>query len=89
MLTRRSERTGWPMASHILRTCRVRPSWMVTRSSEVAPCLRSVADQFDPRRRGAAAFHHHAAREPIEIVRVGNAEHLSPHTRARLRGADG
>ena len=33
MRTRTSRRTGWPTASHILRICRLRPSWMAIRST--------------------------------------------------------
>ena len=31
--TRRSRTTGWPMASHMLRTCLVLPSWIAIDNS--------------------------------------------------------
>ena len=64
------------MASPILRTWRVRPSWIVTRRTDVSPSVRRSAQQLDVRRAGAAALDDDAARQPIDVVRVGHAEHL-------------
>ena len=77
--------TGWPIASHIFRTWRLRPSRIV---------MRSVAVRLSRRQRlirpvrSAGPRSTTPLREPVEIVRVGHAEHARFVHARRRRGAD-
>ena len=74
MRTRRRRTTGWPTASHIRRTWRVRPSCSVIDISDWSPCwptpVATSATSAGAVRRPSST---HAAREPVERVRVGSA----------------
>ncbi len=75
--TRRSRSTGCPIARHILRTWRERPSWMVI--SRVAGTASSSfrAPRSPYRRRGGfAAIDHDAARQPAQVRLIGHSPYL-------------
>ena len=76
--------TGWPIASHILRTWRLRPSWM-TSDSDALPAAdptRRPSQTVTSRRRRAPAVDHDAAREPLERVPSGTPRTRTWYSRA-------
>ena len=78
--------TGWPIASHIFRTCRLRPSRSVIAQRRL-PRRRAVRQQPDFGRRGPAPVDRRC-RAPAARDRARRARRArAPRRRARPRGA--